>query len=298
MKAQRVRATIFCSVIALASVTAILAVTLIFASPGARADTARFMAPPSNTLPPVSSTSMIETAAPTDPTNDSLDATPALSATPLDDFTATLVPTETPTPLSTADTFTPEPTVIDPLSTPTLTATNTPEATLLPFETLAPTDAATSTETPLPTVSETVTPGIVRGHIVLQGRKDADGVIIYTQNDMEFTVRENKRAFSISLPPGNWTLVFQRTGYLPQQKNVIVESNLTTQIENITLYGGDVNQDGSIDEADAEQIAYQFGATSEASAASDVNGDGEVNILDLALTCANFGRSAQTEQSN
>lgn len=114
--------------------------------------------------------------------------------------------------------------------------------------------------------------------------------MIYVREQM-WTL-QNKRAFAIELAPGAYTLTFRRTGYLAQEiLTVHVESGATVELPTILLRGGDTNHDGRIDLSDVTQIANQFGAASDHNAGSDVNGDGEVNVLDLVLASANVGQA-------
>jgi hypothetical protein len=301
-KPYRPRAPIYCSLFALASVIALWG-TFLFAPPNVRAATIQIAATLSETPFASASLTFTETGTPTETPSEFPTATPEATESVTSNFetTPTLesktpTPSHTPPTLVATESHTPEPTATNPMptatpgdDTPTATATITPDETHVPTATFPP------TETLMPTPTGPSAPGILRGRVALQGREDAIGVTIHADDDTEIATIESKRAFSIELAPGVWTLEFRRAGYLRQQQEVVIESNVTTQLPNITLYGGDVNQDGIIDAADADQIANHFGATDDASTASDVNGDGEINILDLALTCANFGRSAQTE---
>lgn len=283
------RAPIYCCLFALASVIALWG-TFLYAPPNVRAATIQVTAAVPETTLASASPTITETNAATETPSEFPTATPEIPATPTENFSATPAPTiETETPA-------PEPTATD----ASLTATSTPDAptpteTIAPDETVVPTATFPPTETLMPNPTETRAPGILRGRVVLQGREDASGVTIHTYDGTEIAAIESKRAFSIELAPGAWTLEFRRAGYLSQHQTVMVESGITTQFPNLLLYGGDVNQDGIIDAADADQIANHFGATEDASTASDVNGDGETNILDLALACANMGKTVEGE---
>ncbi len=59
----------------------------------------------------------------------------------------------------------------------------------------------------------------------------------------------------------------------------------------ITLLGGDVNDDNRIDIRDLSYVAWHFDGYD---ARADINGDGQVDILDLSLTAGNFGRIGPT----
>jgi hypothetical protein len=53
------------------------------------------------------------------------------------------------------------------------------------------------------------------------------------------------------------------------------------------LYGGDANEDGSIDANDIPIFILQYGTTGYLSA--DFNGDGDVNASDVVIFTANYG---------
>jgi hypothetical protein len=59
----------------------------------------------------------------------------------------------------------------------------------------------------------------------------------------------------------------------------------------VTLLGGDINGDNTIDIRDLSYVAYHFGGPD---AQSDINGDGRVDILDLTLIAGNFGTKGPT----
>ena len=55
------------------------------------------------------------------------------------------------------------------------------------------------------------------------------------------------------------------------------------------LLGGDLNGDREINILDIAYVGAQFGGTD---ARADINEDGSVDILDLAMAGANFGKTA------
>ena len=234
-------------------------------------------------------------------------ATPQPSETAIETAITTatpLVATETPTEIGTPTT---EPT-LEPTATVSADITSTPEPTTeiqtptpthLPTQTATPTAPVLATETPF--VGETLAPTpqptnlliAVRGRVILQGRDNAEGVVIRDEMGAEILVLTKKRSFTLSHAPGNLNLIVERTGYLSEQIQVTLSENAFEQeLPPVTLYAGDVNQDGVIDETDAEHIAKDFGAVNDATAASDVNGDGDINVLDLVLAGMNFGKRA------
>jgi len=65
---------------------------------------------------------------------------------------------------------------------------------------------------------------------------------------------------------------------------------LTPSTNTVNLFAEDVNQDGVVNPLDLAVVASQFGQSSQD--AADVNGDGIVNILDLVLVAGAFGETA------
>ena len=53
----------------------------------------------------------------------------------------------------------------------------------------------------------------------------------------------------------------------------------------------DVNQDGQVNVLDLILVAQNFGSDASANRQSDVNGDGTINVLDLIVVAQNFGES-------
>jgi hypothetical protein len=57
----------------------------------------------------------------------------------------------------------------------------------------------------------------------------------------------------------------------------------------VALLGGEVNGDGEIDILDLAFVGAHFG---DSNAQADINGDGTVDILDIVLVAINFGQQA------
>lgn len=99
--------------------------------------------------------------------------------------------------------------------------------------------------------------------------------------------------FMIELPAGYYNVSAEKTGYLSLlASNVYVGGNITWGA--VSLRGGDVNDDGTISQADLDIISAQYSNTCSTpgfDARADVNGDCTVNIQDLSLTGGNFGLS-------
>jgi hypothetical protein len=59
-------------------------------------------------------------------------------------------------------------------------------------------------------------------------------------------------------------------------------------VATVTLLGGDINGDCTIDILDLSAVGSHFGQTAPP---EDINGDGIVDIVDIVLVAKNFGAS-------
>ncbi len=126
----------------------------------------------------------------------------------------------------------------------------------------------------------------VTGHVQLQGRTDAGGVVLLGENGMRIATDEQGR-FGFHYE-GRVTVRIHRAGYLDVVATLKAAPDAHLDLGEITLTGGDVNGDNRIDILDISYVGYHFGS---ADAGADINGDGKVDILDLSLVGANFGQA-------
>ena len=71
-------------------------------------------------------------------------------------------------------------------------------------------------------------------------------------------------------------------------------------VSNLTLLGGDANDDDTIDPLDAGIIGGAYGTSlggSNWKTMADINADNTVDILDLVLMGGNYGKSSDTAYS-
>ncbi len=133
----------------------------------------------------------------------------------------------------------------------------------------------------------------IAGTIKLQGRYNHSGVMVSTRMEspgccQAFTDVEGR--FRI-LPPkaGIYQVTAWKQGYLRARRTgVSYAPEQPLDMGTVTLLGGDVVPDETVDICDVTYIASRFGGTD---VLADITGDGQVNILDLTVTAANFGRS-------
>jgi hypothetical protein len=141
--------------------------------------------------------------------------------------------------------------------------------------------------------SVTVLPfATVNGVAKYQGRTDYAGITVsgpippdaITDSDGNFTL-EMKTGTSLSVTAS-------APGYLSNGTSVDATSGETTTLPATTLRGGDVNNDGVINIADATLVAANFGKNvPPGDARADINADDKVNIQDLAILGSNYGLS-------
>ncbi len=98
--------------------------------------------------------------------------------------------------------------------------------------------------------------------------------------------------FSISAPPGTYTLSAEASGYLKAENTaVVVVASEVTDMVAIALLAGDISgdaglPDGKVDQLDAMSIGMNYNlATPEI---ADLNADGIINVLDLELIADNY----------
>jgi len=142
--------------------------------------------------------------------------------------------------------------------------------------------------------------GCILGSVHLQGRYDHSGAhILVTEADgtpMAETFTNADGSFELlDLPEGTYELWANMYGYLNALKGsgVQVVAGECNDIGPAKLLGGDVapqdpEPDNAIDINDISYLAFRFRGED---MTADVNSDGVVNILDLTMAAANFGRT-------
>jgi len=141
-----------------------------------------------------------------------------------------------------------------------------------------------------------VQPGLISGVVLLQGRANHSGATVSLTREpcqpaavalsgLPSAVTNAQGRFEITITSaGDYMCLHAvRAGYLVGQKNA-PQGNVGT----ITLLGGDVVSDGTIDIFDLSRVAARYGSND---STGDVNGDGVVDIFDLTLVAGNFGQS-------
>ena len=141
-------------------------------------------------------------------------------------------------------------------------------------------------------------PGRIEGTIKLQGQKSYGDVLVSASLarasvDKGQTDGRGRFAIATSHGEGFYTLEATAPGYLSAESDRPIKVTVDTvaHIGQVTLLGGDVNNDNCVDIRDLSYVAWHF---EEYDAKADINGDGQVDILDLSLTAGNFDRCGPT----
>ncbi|HUT21599.1 MAG TPA: N-acetylmuramoyl-L-alanine amidase, partial [Anaerolineae bacterium] len=143
--------------------------------------------------------------------------------------------------------------------------------------------------TPTPTPTVTPVPGSVRGQVTLQGRTRHDGAEVSITDIVSTTTYEDG-AYSLAMvPPGVYSVTVDIAGYLEtHRQGITVSSGAEIDLPDVTLHGGDANNDCIVDLLDLVIVSYSFDQSPPADSRADINQDGTVNIFDLVLVTSNY----------
>jgi len=142
--------------------------------------------------------------------------------------------------------------------------------------------------------SSCIQTGSMKGQVYLDGRTVHSGAMVSAEpgGNNAMTFPDGKFEL-LALVAGQYTVDVTHTSYLrsgPKTYNVIAGSTLN--VGNVTLLGGDCNNDDNINILDAAMVAYAFAFTNGQPGfdpKADINGDGAVDIFDLVMVGNNFG---------
>ena len=110
------------------------------------------------------------------------------------------------------------------------------------------------------------------------------GVIDETSTDSEGNYTFN------NVVAGEYLVEASATGHLPVARQITLDvSGQLYVLDRLTLVAGDIDDNGSIDLADASLIGANFGLTGSLFPPGDLNTDNIINISDLVIIGANFG---------
>ena len=132
--------------------------------------------------------------------------------------------------------------------------------------------------------------GVMTGIIYLEGRTDHSGVMI--EGDGFTTVSHADGTFIKDLLVGiHGTVTASMPGYLSAQAVDVETGNSATVIlSEVILPAGDANGDSNINSADLRLVTIGLAQETQSGITVDMNGDGQRDVLDLALVGINFGK--------
>lgn len=140
-------------------------------------------------------------------------------------------------------------------------------------------------------------PGIITGTVLRQGtRTDHANTAVIAYNTgggvVANAMTNPDGTFELIVPKGGSYLVqASYNGYLKAQRTNVYVVGASVNIGTTTLRGGDVNGDNNINILDIVTIINRFGTSGWGpDEPADINDDGVVNIFDLTIAAGNFGR--------
>jgi len=150
--------------------------------------------------------------------------------------------------------------------------------------------------TSVPAIS-IVPAGTITGRVEEQGQTDFSGVSLTAYNTgggvVGTATTDAAGNFTITVPQGGvYQLQAFDHGYLKAQKSSVYVVGATVGIGTTRLLGGDVNGDNNVNILDIVGIIGVFGTGGTIS--TDINDDGTVNIFDLTIAAGNFTKVGPT----
>lgn len=112
---------------------------------------------------------------------------------------------------------------------------------------------------------------------------DAAATVTLTSGDKTFTVNTNAGAYSVDVTAGTYKMVVTKAKHLSYTKNELVVAAAVTK--NVTLAGGEIVVDGTIDSLDLGKVLSVYNAEN---SEIDVTDDGVVDSLDLGKVLASY----------
>jgi hypothetical protein len=142
--------------------------------------------------------------------------------------------------------------------------------------------------------------GDIVGTVTVEGRGEDQqaGHSVQANGTSEFEEFTNEVGFFFfnNVPDDTYTMVANSAGFLKATcEGVVHTMDALTELADVQLLAGDIDDDGVIDITDAVAIGAVFGdpSTPEAPLVPDLNIDGVVDILDLILMSANYEQTSE-----
>jgi hypothetical protein len=137
----------------------------------------------------------------------------------------------------------------------------------------------------------------IAGNVTVEGRAadNQDGHDVSATGDLGAVLSattEISGDFLIeSAPADTYDMTANSPGFLAATCEDVAHGTELTDLNDVVLLAGDIDDDGAIDITDAVAIGAVFGST-EPGEIADLNVDGEVDVLDLILMAVNFEQTS------
>lgn len=128
---------------------------------------------------------------------------------------------------------------------------------------------------------------VVSGTVTSDSAKEAQVTLTGAKT---FTVETVNGSYTVSVPADTYKFVVSKAAHLSYTKNeMVVDADVA---KDVTLKGGDVNEDDVINFVDLGEVVAAYNSESEN---CDISGDGIVNYVDLAAVIANYNLESFVE---
>ena len=139
------------------------------------------------------------------------------------------------------------------------------------------------------------TGGSIAGKTFLQGRGDHSDVTIVVDS-LPSVKSASDGSFTVGgVPAGTHSATASHAGYLSAQRTgIVVQDSQTTTLPDVTLLGGDANNDATIDIFDLVIVGSAYGTSPPSDTRADIDEDGKVDLFDLVMVGSNYDISGPT----
>lgn len=132
---------------------------------------------------------------------------------------------------------------------------------------------------------------IIIGRVFLQGRANHAGATVRL-GSLTATTAHDGTFILANAPLGVYTAEAISPGFLAaERQDVQIAAGQIVTLPDITLAGGDMDQDGDIDLFDLVVLGAAYGQSVPSDPFLDLNADSYVNLLDLVILGSNYGRT-------
>ena len=132
-------------------------------------------------------------------------------------------------------------------------------------------------------------PLVVYGTVHLQGRNAFSGTEVTVQ-PLSYTVSTGISGMFALTATVPCTITAVQSGYLPEIWTITETTGVSLTLETATLWGGDINGDWEVDILDIAYMGSRFGGDDPL---ADLNQDGTVDILDIVMAASNFKKKVE-----